>query len=131
MQVKRYGPARGGRTPRRQGDGRGVAGKGRRLISPCLRRINCCFVCGKPHRSNDRHSREEVNATVAKLKEKHPSAPLTVTDLSYITHLCAEDDDDDTDIDDPHAEWAQDDSKYGTAEDGDLAYIAIADLEHI
>lgn len=37
-----------------------------------------CFVCGRYHRDNSRHSREEVTEAVNKLKARHPQALLTV-----------------------------------------------------
>lgn len=46
-----------------------------------------CFVCGKDHRSNDRHNREEVTEAINKLKARYPTALLTVEDLAFDTNL--------------------------------------------
>lgn len=41
--------------------------------------------------SNDRHSRDEVTTAINKLREKHPTALLTVEDLKFLTNSMYED----------------------------------------
>lgn len=43
-----------------------------------------CFVCGKDHRANEKHEREEVSAGIKRLKEEHITAMLTVADLDVL-----------------------------------------------
>lgn len=42
------------------------------------------FVCGNPHRANERHPRHEVTAAIRKLQVNYPSDLLTVADLDCI-----------------------------------------------
>lgn len=67
-----------------------------------------CFVCGKDHRDNTCHSREEVTAAVKKLMEKHPKAFLTVEDLSAVVNMPLEDSPSEEQDADDFAEWAND-----------------------
>lgn len=65
-------------------------------------------MCGKRHRANDKHSREKVNAAVAKVKAKKLAAIRTVNDLAFSTQICEEIQGEDGD--DLRVEWAEYDS---------------------
>lgn len=63
---------------------------GRRLRSSSLHGVKGCFVCGKEHNANDRYTREEVTAAIKNLKDRNPSALITVADLDHVQTMCAD-----------------------------------------
>lgn len=79
------------------------------------------FVCGKDHRANNRHSREEVTTAVNKLKEKHPNAFVTVEDLSAVVNMVLNDSEND-EASEHYAQWANDD---GDAQDSDISFLTM------
>lgn len=125
--MKRYGPPQGSKKSRGRKDNR--PRKGRKLTSPWIRGVKGCIVCGRPHRANFKQFRDEVNTAVAKLKKKHPTALLTVSDNAFITELSLGDQTESDD--DLHAEWAQDGSDGETDFERDLSYIVIGSLEEV
>lgn len=88
-----------------------------------------CVVCSKSHRENYRHRKEEVKAVVAKLEAKHPTDPLSVCDLAYITWLYTYDQGGDND--DAEAEWSQGDSDNDPDLESDLPYVPTAYLVQV
>lgn len=46
--------------------------------------IRCCFFYTEPHFVSDRHSKADVSAAIQTLKQRHPSAFVTIEDLAYI-----------------------------------------------
>lgn len=121
--LKTYGPRREG------GRGRwhkpGSSGR-KRLSSHWMRGVKVCLVCGKGHRSNDRHYCEVVNKEVQRLKEKHPKALITVEDMAFITSNLR--DDEESGEDETAAKWAHEDD-YTSA--SDLENVATCDLQEI
>lgn len=49
--------------------------------------VRFCFVSGKDHRANDRHSRDKVLRAVQNLEEKLRKAFLTFNDMAYVASL--------------------------------------------
>lgn len=85
------------------------------------------FACGKLHRTNAFHSREEVTAAVIKLKPKQPTACITVEDHVSITVLF-DSDDDYCDGEEDLGDWEE--KVYGTDKEWEqiTAYTAFNDL---
>lgn len=59
--------------------------KGRRLKINWIRDLKDSFVCARDHIENLKHKREEVLATIKRLKEKQATALLRVTDIDKCT----------------------------------------------
>lgn len=55
------------------------------------------FVRGQDHCARQRHTRDEVSAAINKLEAKHPTALLTVENLSSIYSVIHEPGDEDAD----------------------------------
>lgn len=79
--LKSYGPKPDRVQPNRNG---------RRLNSRWMRGITGSLVCGKSDRANYRHPRTDVTADINRLKKRHPTALLSVTDLDTITEAALE-----------------------------------------
>ena len=98
--------------------GRGKRGRqaSRKLSSKWLAGIKGCWVCGQGHLARFKHTREEVSKALDRLREKHPSAMLTVEDVALITESLFQDNkDSDTEV---MAVYSDDD------DDDDYLYIA-------
>lgn len=70
--------------------------------------VKGCFVCGRDHRDNDQRLPDELRAAIMRLKDKHPSAMLIMTDLDVIDGMAGTDterEDPDKDSTD-RVEWA-------------------------
>lgn len=96
----------------------------RQLRSEWMRGVRGCFVCGRDHRANDRNRREEVSQAIRKLKEKHPSALITIEDLNALYNQSDPDDEDAESGND--VKWADDESG-----DSDLAFLTIDQKEDL
>lgn len=59
-----------------------------------------CYVCGNDHLARTKHSKSEVLAAIARLKEKHASAMLIVEDLALVVDELITEDCDKADVDD-------------------------------
>lgn len=79
--------------------------------------VKGCFVCGQDHRDNTRHSKEELNEAVKKLKEKYPLALLIVEDLATVVDLVMEETREE-DVEDTRWVEYEMDEEYG-----DISYI--------
>lgn len=77
--------------------GQGECSLRKRLNCQWMRGVKGCFVYGKNHRKNSRHSRKEVTEAVNRLKRRHLQATLSVEDLADVLDmvLSSEDDKDD------------------------------------
>lgn len=102
--MKTYGPKHADRSNR----------GGRRLKSGWMRGVKGCFVCGRNHLANDKHPREEVTAAIRRLKENHPAALLSTTDLDAIQSMCSNDNEEPATVEDD-VQWADDDDSDDTA----------------
>lgn len=78
-----------------------------------------CIVCKQDHRARDHHSPHEVKAAFEKLKNKHPSALLTVEDLAYVIDEVTEHEPQDNEENDPVFSDS-DDSAYIVSDDLNL-----------
>lgn len=69
----------------------------RNKVSPeWMRGVKGCSVCGQDHRANTRNYRNEVTATVKKLKDRNPQALVTVDELADVVNMvCMTSDEDD------------------------------------
>lgn len=92
-----------------------------------MRGVRGCFVCGQDHRANDRHSSEEVNMAVKKLKAKTRKALISIEDLAFIASQLG---------DGPQenegevflAQWAREDEETETS---DLALVPTYHLQDV
>lgn len=57
-----------------------------------MRGVNGCFICGKYHRTNTKHTQKQFTAEVIKLKKNHLRALLAVEDLGPMVHMAGADD---------------------------------------
>lgn len=96
-----------------------------RLSSVWMRGVKGCLVCGQSQREKVRHTRDEVTAAINKLKEKLPSALITIADVVHIVEQCNEEKGSTSNENDIMAEWAEEDE--GT-DDSTLTFIAEHDL---
>ena len=101
--------------------------RGRRLSSEWMRGVKGCFVCGQDHMANNRHSREEVTAAINRLKSRHPSALLTIEDLSSVVNM-VNDNDIDQDKDDGNVMWNEEGDE---SEDSDITYMLRTDADEV
>lgn len=63
--------------------------KQRKISSNWIKGVKGCFVCGKNHKARTRHSTQEIRKAIEGLKQKNPSATISLDDLSYISNeLC-------------------------------------------
>lgn len=90
-----------------------------------MRGVKGCVVCGKDHRANSRHSREEVTAAINKLKSRQPSALITVEDLSSVMEMTADEEDETESEEEGDIMWNEEDEDTKELE---LAYMASSDL---
>lgn len=110
---------RGGRDGDRQ----------RRLRSSWMRGVKGYFVCGGDHRANAKHPRAEVTAAVKKLKDKHPTALLSVEDLDAVLEMAGDEEGGDESGSEVGAQWA--DEFEEEEEECDLAFVADYDLAQL
>lgn len=126
-------PFKGGR-PGAKYSGQGQSNSDRRygngqLRSSWMKGVKGCFVCGKDHLANSRHSREEVTAAIEKLKAKPPRALLTVDDLHSVVNMAIQESDEDIDhSSDGEVMWNQEDSD---SAESDIAYMAASDAKAV
>lgn len=106
---------------RRKGQTQGGRKNEKRLSPYWMRGIKGCFVCGKDHRANTRHPREEVIEAINRLKRKHPRALTTVADISAVMEM--------TEISNQDGECESDVQWDIDEEDEDLLYIAEVEEE--
>lgn len=95
--------------------------RGRRICPLWMCGEKGCFVCGRRHRANEKHYLYKVTAAARKLKEKKPTALLTVEDLALLANLCAS-----TNYkrkDDYVADWAKD--NYDIDKDNEISTYKI------
>lgn len=59
-----------------------------------MRGVKGCFVCGKDHRANTKHPRDEVTTAINGLKEKHPSSLFTIEEMYSVMMMAQTDDED-------------------------------------
>lgn len=59
----------------------------KQLRSSWMLGVHGCFVCGKYHTENKKHPRVEVSAAIRKLKDRHPTTLLRVTDMNAIFNV--------------------------------------------
>lgn len=66
-----------------------------------------CFVCGGAHLANDKHPGDQATAAIRRLKEKHPTALITVKYLDAIYNMDAVGSD--TEDLEKDVQWVEDD----------------------
>lgn len=94
-----------------------------------MRGVKGSFVCGQDHRSNTRHSREEVTAAIEKLKAKNPSALLPVEDVQSAVNMAMESDATDQNSDgDGEVLWNEEND--GSTE-SDIVYMASSNMKSV
>lgn len=110
--------------------GNSQGGNGRRINSNWMRGVKGCFVCGKDHRANKKHPRDEFTLAINRLKAKHPSALLTIEDMHSVIMMAQTDDENDgsNEDDDANAMWLESDDD---DEKSDLAYICTHGLKDV
>ena len=99
---------------------------GRRINSDWIKGVKGCFVCGQDHRANTRHSREEVTEAVNKLKARHPTALLTIEDLSSVVNMVNVDEEGESQGED--VMWHEEDDD---SEETDIIYMSMSDMEAV
>lgn len=100
----------GVRRPTEHTHGHGRGNRDRRVVkSNWMRGVRGCFVCGRSHRANEHHPRDEVTAAINRLKARHPRALITVDDLAFLANNYLNMDEDDDEEEDPEADVAEDD----------------------
>lgn len=91
-------------------------------------------MCGEPHNANTKHSRDQVTATINRLKQKHPKALLTIEDLAAVVEMPADGGEQDENVSSEDVRWAE---EVVTDDDEDLALIIEpgdpinSDLDHM
>lgn len=58
--------------------------QGKRLSPSWMRGVKGCFVCGQDHRTNTKHPRGEVIASINRLRRQHPTSLLSVADMEAV-----------------------------------------------
>lgn len=93
-----------------------------------MRGVKGCFVCGRDLRANSRHSREELTAAINKLKSRHPSALITVEDLSSVMAMAIDDAENAESENEDDAFWNEEDDD---SDEPELAYMATIDQKAV
>lgn len=97
----------------------------RRLSPSWMKGVKGCFVCGGDHMANTRHNTEDVTEAINRLKANHPSALLTVEDLSNVMDM-VKPHDDNNNVNTENVRWVEDD-----AEDSDLSFMTIEEAKKV
>lgn len=108
------------------------SGEGRLLKNGWTRGVRGCFVCGKEHSANGEHPRDEVMATMTRLKSKPPSAKFSVADMDAVCRMSETPTGDTTSensVSDNGAQWAIKDTDGGGLFEFVTAHKAV-DLEN-
>lgn len=104
------GPKR--ETPRRQ------------LKSSCFRGLSRSFVCGEAHRATDKHPRDQFTTAIGRLKDKHPTALITVEELDAIYNMDAIESPSE-DLEEGEVQWLNEDND----SEVEMACLSVEDAE--
>lgn len=90
-----------------------------------MRGVNGCLVCGMNYRANDRHSCDELDKAMQRLRDKHHKALITVEDMGFVTSELQEETN--SEEQDVAAQWAQED-EFSKSE---IAFIVSCDQRDV